>query len=224
MDWSGTLALGEPLMLTDKEARQQIIQITNDLFNTGHLTATGGNVSATSSEGETIWITPSGLYKGDLKEDVLVHIKPDGSAIEGDQKPSIEFKMHFNAYAARPGSSGAVHTHSPIATAFGICNQKFDPINTDAVFLADTETVPWFMPGTQELADAVGEALGKSRGCIMQNHGLMAVGKDLRKAATRAMLIEETAKIQLYMRQFGGEVTLLPEEWVKQLSNYADFV
>jgi len=211
-------------MQSDREARQQIVEIVNDLFQTGHLTATGGNVSALSGDGETIWITPSGLYKGTLNEDSLVHIQQDGSVIQGRNKPSIEYRMHFRSYRSREGVTGAVHTHSPIATAFGICNRKFDPINTDAVFLADTQTVPWFMPGTQELADVVGEALGKSRGCIMQNHGLMAVGENLRKAATRAMLIEETAKIQLFMKQFGGEVTLLPDEWVKQLSKYADFM
>lgn len=211
-------------MQTDTEAREQIVQIVNDLFQTGHLTATGGNVSALSGDGETIWITPSGLYKGDLDEDSLVHIRSDGSVIQGSNKPSIEYQMHFRAYRARDGMRGAVHTHSPIATAFGICNQSFPPINTDAVFLADTQTVPWFMPGTAELAEAVGEALEKSRGAIMQNHGLMAVGKDLRKAATRAMLIEETAKIVLYVRQFGGDVTLLPEDRVEQLSKVADFM
>lgn len=211
-------------MLTDREARQQIVQISNELFSSGHLTATGGNISATSTGGETVWITPSGMYKGGLTEEVLLHIKPDGEIIEGEGKPSIEFKMHFGAYEARPGSTGAVHTHSPIATSFGICNQSFQPINTDAVFLADTVTVPWFMPGTQELADAVGEALGKSRGAILQNHGLMAVGDTLRKASTRATLIEETAKLHLYMKQFGGEVSLLPDEWIEQLSKYADFV
>ncbi len=211
-------------MNTDREARQQIIQITNDLFQTGHLTATGGNISALSSDGETIWITPSGMYKGDLKEEDLVHIQPDGSVIEGSHKPSIEFRMHFRSYKAREGMTGAVHTHSPIATAFGICNLTFDPINTDAVFLKDTVTVPWFMPGTEELAEAVGKALGQSRGAILQNHGLMTVGKDLRKAATRAMLLEETAKISLYVKQFGGEVTLLPDPWVERLAGYADFV
>ncbi len=46
-------------MHTDREARQQIIQIVNELFGTGHLTATGGNVSHKSSDGETIWITPA---------------------------------------------------------------------------------------------------------------------------------------------------------------------
>ena len=35
----------------------------------------------------------------------------------------------------------------------------FDPINTDAIALADTVTVPWFVPGSAELADAVFEAL-----------------------------------------------------------------
>ena len=80
------------------------------------------------------------------------------------------------------------------------------------------------MPGTAELAEAVGAALKKSRGAIMQNYGLMAVGKDLRTAATRAMMIEETAKLSLYVKQFGGEVTLLPDEWISRLSEYSDFI
>ena len=211
-------------MQTDKEARQQIVQIVNELFQTGHLTATGGNISALSGDGETIWITPTGLYKGHLTEDSLVHIRSDGSVIQGENAPSIEYPMHFRSYRSRDDVTGAVHTHSPIATAFGICNQRFEPINTDAILLADTQIVPWLMPGTDELAEAIGLALEKSRGAIMQNHGLMAVGKDLRSAATRAMMIEETAKLSLYVKQFGGEVSVIPDPWVEQIAAYADFM
>ena len=64
----------------------------------------------------------------------------------------------------------------------------------------------------------------KSRGAILQNHGLMTVGENLRKAATRAMLLEETAKIILYCKQFGGSVTLLPDEWIERLAPLADFI
>jgi len=211
-------------MLTDHEAKQQIIQITNELFSMGLLTATGGNISALASDGETMWITPSQMYKGGLTETDLVHIQVDGTVIEGANRPSVEFQMHAAAYRVRPGTTGAVHTHAPVATAFGICNQAFPPINTDAVFLRDTVTVPWYMPGSKELADAVAEALQKSRGAILQNHGLMSVGENLRKAATRAMMLEETAKIVLYCKQFGGAVSLLPDEWVERLAPLADFV
>ena len=211
-------------MITDAEAKDQIVQITNELFSMGLLTATGGNVSALGADGETLWITPTQMYKGGIHEADLVRIKPDGTVLEGTRVPSVELQMHWAAYRVRPGSTGAVHTHAPIATAFGICNQTFPPVNTDAVFLRDTVTVPWYMPGSIELAGAVAEALKKSRGAILQNHGLMTVGDNLRKAATRAMMLEETAKIVLYCKQFGGQVALLPDEWVQNLAAIADFI
>jgi ribulose-5-phosphate 4-epimerase/fuculose-1-phosphate aldolase len=214
----------EQPMLTDKESRQQIIQITNELFSIGLLTCTGGNISAKAEQEGTYWITPSQLYKGSLTEDDVVRITPDGTVLEGSKVPSVEYQMHWRCYESRPDCTAAIHTHAPIATAFGICGQSFPPINTDAVFLADTVTVPWFMPGSTELADAVGAAMKKSKGCILQNHGLMTTGVNLRKAASRAMNIEETAKIVLYTKQFGGTVTVLPPEWIERLAAIADFV
>jgi L-fuculose-phosphate aldolase len=211
-------------MRTDADAKEQIIQITNELFSMGLLTPTGGNVSARGADAEACWITPSQMYKGGLTLDDLVCIRPDGTAIEGGNKPSVEYQMHWASYQARPDATAAVHTHAPVATAFGITNQTFPPINTDAIFLADTKTVPWFMPGSKELADAVGEALKSSRGAILQCHGLMTVGKTMRDAATRAMMLEETAKILLYCRQFGGELAVIPDEWVERLAQFAAFL
>ena len=211
-------------MLTDKETGQQIIQIVHELFAMGLLTATGGNISAAAEEPGTFWITPSQIYKGGLHESDLVRIQTDGRVVEGTRTPSVEYRMHARCYAVRDDISAAVHTHAPVATAFGICNQSFPPINTEAVVLADTVTVPWFMPGSQELADAVGEALRVRRGCILQNHGLMTVGPSLRQAATRALMLEETAKIVLYTKQFGGAVTLLPDDWISRLAAAAEFI
>ena len=211
-------------MRTDAEAKDQIIQITNELFSMGLLTPTGGNISALAADPELYWITPSQMYKGGLCLDDLVCIRPDGTIVEGTNRPSVEYQMHWASYQARPDATAAVHTHAPVATAFGITNQSFPPINTDAIFLADTKTVPWFMPGSKELADAVGEALKASRGAILQCHGLMTVGKTMRDAATRAMALEETAKILLYCKQFGGELTVIPNDWVERLAQLATFM
>jgi autoinducer 2 (AI-2) kinase len=210
--------------MTDHEAKELVLQVTNELFAMGLMTATGGNVSSLANEEATIWITPTRMFKGGLAERDLVRIDRSGHVLEGERAPSIEWQMHFASYAARPGSTGAIHTHAPIATAFGITNQTFPPLNTDAVFLRDTVTVPWIMPGTKQLADAVGAALEKSPGCMLQNHGLMTVGKDLRDAATRAMVLEETAKIVLYVKQFGGEMSVIPPDWVEQLAQLPGFI
>jgi ribulose-5-phosphate 4-epimerase/fuculose-1-phosphate aldolase len=211
-------------MRTDAEAREQIIHVTNELFAMGLLTPTGGNVSARGADADLCWITPSQMYKGGLVADDLVCIRADGTVVAGTNKPSIEYQMHWASYEARPEATAAVHTHAPVATAFGITNQRFPPINTDAILLADTKIVPWFMPGSKELAEAVGEALKASRGAMLQCHGLMTVGKTMRDAATRAMMLEETAKILLYCRQFGGELTLIPNEWVERLGAFAAFL
>jgi L-fuculose-phosphate aldolase len=211
-------------MRSDAEARKQIVEIANDLFAMGHLTPTGGNISARAADDDKIWITPSQLYKGSLTLECLLCIREDGSICEGEGKPSVEYQMHWKSYQVRPDATAAVHTHSPAATAFGITNQKFPAINTDAIFLADTQIVPWFMPGSSELADAVSEALKASRGAILQCHGLMAVGKTMRDAATRAMMIEETAKLYLFCKQFGGDVAVIPPEWVERLAGFASFM
>ena len=63
-------------MRTDAEAREQIIQITNELFAMGLLTPTGGNVSARAADPELYWITPSRMYKGGLAEHDLILIRP----------------------------------------------------------------------------------------------------------------------------------------------------
>ena len=211
-------------MRTDAEAREQIVEIVTELFSMGQLTPTGGNVSARGADPAHIWITPSQMYKGSLTVDDLLCITEDGACVVGTNKPSVEYQMHWGAYAAREEATAAVHTHAPYVTAFGITNQKFPPINTDAIFLADTQIVPWMMPGSKELADAVAEALKVSRSAILQCHGLMAAGKTMRDAATRAMMLEETAKLVLYCKQFGGELALVPTEWVERLAGFASFL
>ena len=76
-------------MRTDAEAKEQIIHITNELFSMGLLTPTGGNISARAADPELYWITPSQMYKGSLTAADLVCIRPDGTIVEGSNKPSV---------------------------------------------------------------------------------------------------------------------------------------
>ncbi|TMA52442.1 MAG: class II aldolase/adducin family protein, partial [Deltaproteobacteria bacterium] len=94
-------------MRTDAEARDEIVQITNELFSMGLLTPTGGNISARGADADCVWITPSRLYKGGLAAEDLVCIRSDGTVVAGTNTPSVEYQMHWASYAARPESTAA---------------------------------------------------------------------------------------------------------------------
>ena len=46
----------------------------------------------------------------------------------------------------------------------------------------------------------------------------------MRDAATRAMMLEETAKLVPYCKQLGGELALVPTEWAERLAGFASFL
>src|SRR2546427_9495986 len=114
-------------MRTDAEAKDESVQITNELFSMGLLTPTGGNISARSADADCVWITPSRLYKGGLAAEDLVCIRSDGTVVAGTNTPSVEYQKHWAAYAARPEATAALHTHAPVATPLCTPHQTFPP-------------------------------------------------------------------------------------------------
>ena len=210
--------------MTDRKLKQILAEITTQLYHAGVVTATGGNISVRSVDYEdAAWITPSQIFKGALKPEDMVLIDMDGKKIEGPYKPSIESVYHAGILKCRPDVNAVVHSHAPLATIFGMTGMEMLPITTEAIFLTDFAIIPWYLGGTEELAKAVLDNLGntKAQGAFLCNHGLITVGKDLRKAADGTLVVEHTVKILLYMRMAGLRPTLLDEKTIKILSQFA---
>ncbi len=215
---AGALAASDP--------RQQIVQIVNELYAAQLITATGGNVSLRASDNPAhAWITPSQLFKGDLRPEILVRIGMDGRAVElGGRSPSSEALMHTAVLAARPDAQAVIHCHAPWATILANTGLPFLPISTEAAFLVNIGRIPFVMPGTQELADAIVAAMGKGWAVLMQNHGLLVAGRTLRRAADMCEIIERTAQVIIGCHSVGREPPVLPEKTVKMLAQYGDLM
>ena len=81
--------------ISDKELKQQLVEITTELYMAGVITATGGNISVRCATlQDAAWITPSQIFKRDLKPEDLVLIDLDGRKLEGNGKPSMESAYH----------------------------------------------------------------------------------------------------------------------------------
>jgi L-ribulose-5-phosphate 4-epimerase len=210
--------------MNDEELRVELVKITTELYHAGLVTATGGNVSVRSaSQPDAAWITPSQIFKGDLKPEQMILIDMEGKKLSGDDKPSVESVYHAGIMKYRPEVNAVVHTHAPLSTIFGMCDLEILPVNTEAIFCMNIPVIPFYLGGTKELAQAVIEQVGqtKATGAFLKNHGLMTIGKSLRQAADNSYMVEHVVNILLQIKTCGLEPSLVPEKTVSFLKQFA---
>ncbi len=180
----------------------------------GSLRGSGGNVSVRLSE-SAMAITPSSVkYQEMTFEDICV-VGFDNKAIEVKTglKPSIEAGLHGIIYEKRPDVNAVVHTHQIYGSVFGVLNTPI-PALFDEVSLAlgqTVEIIPYALSGSPELAANTGEKLSNNANAyIIQNHGILALGKNLDKAILHAELLEKLAHIYCLALSTGKPVCTLP--------------
>jgi L-fuculose-phosphate aldolase len=204
----------EEELFGEEEIKREIIRVIKVLYERGMITALGGNVSARMPGENEFWITPSQVFKGALRVEDLVKVDLEGNLIQGYLKPSIETPMHATVYKIRPEVNAVVHAHNPYTLGLALAGVSIPPITDEAVILLrKVEVVPFALPGTDKLANYVGEVLKRgAKAIILQNHGVLGVGYNLLEAEAIVELIEAISKMIFICYTLGKKPPLIPEE------------
>ena len=194
---------------------EQLLKVSQQLIATGLNKGTAGNVSVRSGDG--FLITPSGMPVDEMTAASMVKMQFDGS-YEPNKIPSSEWRFHCDILKSRPEINAVIHTHSMFATTLACLHKDIPPFHyMIAVTGADTiRCAPYALFGTQVLSDHALAALYHSKACLLANHGMIALGRDLDDAL--AVTVEVENLCEQYWRAFQlGEPYMLSEAEMREV-------
>ncbi|MFV0364369.1 MAG: class II aldolase/adducin family protein [Suipraeoptans sp.] len=197
--------------------RKQVLDAILDAVDQGLIKGTSGNIALRDDNDDVIAITPSGIsYRGMKAEDIAI-VDMNGKWIDGPYKPSSEAPMHTAVLRARKDIKATVHTHAMFATIMAMSGEEIKPTTPPQCEFVPVRVVPFTMPGSDEVAEKVVEALGDdARAVLIKNHGMFCCGKDLKAAMEATIYTEEMAVTEYYARVL-GKFNPMPDEAVKKM-------
>ena len=196
-----------------KNERENLLSIAQKLIETGLNKGTAGNASVRLKENgsDGFLVTPSGMAVEDMSAASMVQMQFDGSYEQG-KIPSSEWRFHRDILASRADINAVVHTHSMFATTLACLHKDIPPFHyMIAVVGGDTiRCAPYALFGSQALSDNALAALIDRKACLLANHGMIALGRDLDDAL--AVTVEVENLCEQYWRALQlGEPHILSE-------------
>ena len=200
------------------DCKEILIESGKRMLNSGLTVETWGNLSVRDPETGYIYLTPSGMPYHTIGRDDIVVMDKNGNRVEGNRAPTIEWAMHLGIMNSRPDVGAIIHTHPLYSQIFGLLHEPIPPVIDEAAQTMNgtVEVAKYAIPGSEELAENVVEALGEKAACLMANHGAVCVGKDMDAAFRTSEVLEMTARI-LYMAKCIGEPKPVPPEKIPEM-------
>ena len=192
-----------------KAVEREIIRWGKLLFERRLISGWGGNISCRVGK-DRLLITGQHAPLGFLAPEDLVAIDLSGRPIKKNQHPSSETPMHLAVYRGAEADA-IIHAHPPMALAFSLSHQSFVPLSFEEKYtIGEVPVIPQETPTVTDPTRVV-EELRLRPIVILQGHGTVAIGHDLKEAFLLTDLLEEAVHCQLIRDQSRGPVEAGPE-------------
>ena len=204
------------------ELRSQLLHTSQRLIELGLNRGTSGNAAA--RDGNGMLITPSALPVSAMTPASMVHMDLRGNVLQGG-KPSSEWRIHRDILAARSDVGALIHTHSAFATPIA-CLRRDIPAVHYMIAAAGGDSIrcaPYSVFGEQTLSDHALEALHNRTACLLANHGMIALGKNLDDALAVAVEVESVCEIYWRALQAGEPHILTAQQMHEVKLKFADY-
>jgi L-fuculose-phosphate aldolase len=208
----------------ERQLREAIIAKCRWMNASGLNQGTSGNISARYRD--RMLITPSAVAYDAMMPDMIASMPLEGGGDwDGPLKPSTEWRFHLDIMCARPDVGGIVHTHSTYATVLAIARKSIPACHYMIAAFGGTDIrcAGYARYGTKELSELALAALNQRNGCLLANHGMIAVGANLDKAMWLAVELETIARQYYLSLALGSPVILNDADIAETAKGFASY-
>jgi ribulose-5-phosphate 4-epimerase/fuculose-1-phosphate aldolase len=182
----------------------------------GHITARDPEFT------DRFWVAPIGPWFGHIRVSDLVQVDHDGNILAGEGPINqAGFAIHSEIHKARPDVVAAAHSHSINGKAWSTLGRLLDPISQDSCFFYENHVL--FEDFTGIVLDnsegkRIAQALGDKRAAILQNHGILTVGRSVESAVSSYVSFENACQTQL-LAEAAGQIKPISHEVARHTAN-----
>ena len=194
--------------------KREMASVCRKIYEKGLTYSTGGNISVRIGEDQFL-IKPADFCFGDIKPGDFIVINKKGERTSGPagNRPSSEWPMHLAIYRDLKDVNAVIHAHAPETLVFCTMAKPIEPATTFAEEeIGLVPVAPYEEPGSQELAEAAAKSLKSIEkglyppanqpaiACLLERHGFILGGKNLKQTFYALESVETTARTILWMK------------------------
>jgi ribulose-5-phosphate 4-epimerase/fuculose-1-phosphate aldolase len=159
-------------------------------------------------------LNPYGLLFNEIRASNLVTVDLAGRAVGARSDVNAAgFSIHGAIFKARPDVGCSLHTHTRAGVAVSTLKSGLLPISQFAFYFhGRLGHSPYrHFGGSADDCRALGADLGRNSALILQNHGLLTVGRTVPEAFLLTYYLDKACEIQIAAQATGDDL-IVPDE------------
>lgn len=209
--------------MTHDEIKKQMIDAGKVLVAEGQDDFTRGHISVRLPDNPSLFFMKChSLGLDEITMENILTINLEGEVVAGTSRRHSEVYIHSEILKARPDVNCVLHTHPAYSIALSASDRPLKCFTQGGALFykslgryADTIN----LIRTKAMGAGIARDLGKSRGVLLKNHGIVVTSTTVEELVVSTIMLEEAARVQLIAESAGQCSPEFPEADIKQLQH-----
>ncbi len=204
-----------------KAIKQELIAAGKVLVAEGQDDFTRGHISfRLPDDPKLFFMKAHSIGLDEITMQNILTIDLDGKVVAGKARRHSEVFIHSEIFKARADVNCVIHTHPTYSTALSATGRTLKCYSQPGALFykaLGTYTDTINLIRTVEMGAGVARALGRGRGVLLKNHGVVVTGATIAETVIGAIMLENGAMVQLLAEAAGEVVPEFPRADIEKL-------